>query len=165
MSPAYSKEHGRDRDKTRISKFIGDFIFYHITRNLSHHSSTMLALVLSAQALLVPLVSQQPVVVVQSIVQHRSLLATQQGNVFPASTTLLAVGRANLPNGEYYKGESKDLDLGSFLDSVPVDLGGKSGVEKDMAGVARVKAPLPTESGWRPAVFPSRFCDLCCPLD
>ena len=41
--------------------------------------------------------------------------------------------------GEVYPGSAADLNLGSFLDSVPVDIDGDAGVAKDQAGVDRLK--------------------------
>ena len=52
---------------------------------------------------------------------------------------MLALGRGNVPGGEVYTGSADDLDLSSFLDSVPVDSKGEAGLAKDAAGVERIK--------------------------
>ena len=86
---------------------------------------TMLTLLLSAQALLLPPISQPPVALEQSMTQQQPMLVAQQSNLFPGGTTTLLAkgGRASMPLGEVYAGEAKDLDLSSFIESVPTGKG------------------------------------------
>ena len=53
-------------------------------------------------------------------------------------TTALA-GLFGGDEGTVYKGGSDSLDLGSLLDSVPADAGGKKGIQRDQQGLERLK--------------------------
>jgi len=107
---------------------------------------TMLTLLLSAQALLLPPISQPPVALEQSMTQQQPMLVAQQSNLFPGGTTTLLArgGRANMPLGEVYAGEAKDLDLSSFIDSVPTGKGAKPSAAKEKEEV-KVSTLSPAE--------------------
>ena len=101
----------------------------------------MLTLLLSAQALLLPPISQPPVALEQSMTQQQPMLVAQQSNLFPGGTTTLLAkgGRATMPLGEVYAGEVKDLDLSSFIDSVPTGKGAKPSAAKEKVDKKEVK--------------------------
>ena len=54
----------------------------------------------------------------------------------PSSTLLAGLFG---PDTATYKGSAENLDLGSLLDSVPEDAGGKKGVKRDQEGLQRLK--------------------------
>ena len=57
----------------------------------------------------------------------------------PISTTSALAGLFGDEPKNVYKGDASSLDLGSLLDSVPADAGGKKGVERDQKGLERLK--------------------------
>ena len=117
---------------------------------LSRDSAAMaLAFATSALSLVLPMPVAPPALVQPATARIALHTAYDDGLVFPATQALAGTiestggGLLDGPKRDIIKGE---LDLGSLLDTVPTDAGGKKGQQRDEQGLQRLKERQAQES-------------------
>eukprot|EP00966_Prymnesium_polylepis_P168766 3902563-Prymnesium_polylepis.1 len=103
----------------------------------------MLALLSTPISLLTPTVAH--IVNMPAAPAPRSAVLTTtvtESSIFP-TTTVVSGGLLQEvmggPDRDVYQGAAADLDLGELLDDVPADMDGDKGLQRDSAGVERIK--------------------------